>query len=334
MRALSAETRHSVLVKLQNNKSYRRIASEMGISVSSVSRLCSSLGYSPPPSPKGRPRKLSDHDTRRLVRHILSGAADNAAQLQRTLQLSVSPQTVRNALKRAGLKAIIKVKRPLLERRHRKARLEFALCHQHWTVEDWSRVIFSDETKINRKGSDGRVWGWKRPGYGFEERNVVGTLKYGGGSTMLWGCMTISGPGHMTQVEGRMNAKQYTDILSQNLFQSATDTGFQGTDFIFQQDNDPKHTSKLAKKWFADHSIKLLRWPAQSPDLNPIEHLWGYLKRKLNAYPTDPRSIEELWQRIQQEWVQIPPDVCYDLIASMPSRIQAVLQARGGNTRY
>ncbi|CAG8737237.1 14943_t:CDS:2, partial [Acaulospora colombiana] len=194
----------------------------------------------------------------------------------------------------------------------------------HWTVEDWSRVIFSDETKINRMGSDGRVWGWKRPGSQLEDRNVVGTVKFGGGSVMLWGCMTISGPGHMAQVDGRMDAKQYTDILSQNLLQSAKATGFQGTDFTFQQDNDPKHTSRLAKKWFSDHSVEVLRWPAQSPDLNPIEHLWGHLKRRLNGYSTDPKSIGELWGRIQQEWIEIPPDYCYDLIASMPSRIQAL----------
>lgn len=228
----------------------------------------------------------------------------------------------------------MKKKRPLLSHAHRKARLAFALHHQHWTVDNWSRVIFSDETKINRLGSDGRVWGYKHPGAGLEPRNIIGKVKFGGGSIMLWGCMAISGVGKMCQVEGRMDAKQYISMLDQNLLPSAVDHGLDGTDFVFQQDNDPKHTSRLAKQWFSDNSIDVLRWPAQSPHLNPIEHLWNHLKCKLNAYETDPTSIHQLWVRIQKEWDSITPETCYMLIASMPDRITAVLCAKGGHTRY
>lgn len=334
MKALSLDTQYSVISLLRDGKSCRAIAKKLGISSSAVSRLRVSLDIPLPTSPQGRPHKLTPHDSRHLCRQILSGAVDNAAQLKRTLQLPVSTQTIRNTLKRAGLRSIVKVKRPLLERRHRRARLLFALRHQHWTIEDWSRVIFSDETKINRLGSDGRVWGWKRTGAGLEPRNIVGTVKFGGGSIMLWGCMTIAGPGHMTQVDGRMDAVQYVDILRRNLLQSARDTGYNGTDFIFQQDNDPKHTSKLAKRWFSNQSIEVLRWPAQSPDLNPIEHLWTCLKLKLNGYSTDPKSMHELWGRVQYEWNNLPPDLCYDLIASLPARLKAVIKAKGGNTKY
>jgi transposase len=334
MRALSLDTQYSIISLLRDGKSCRTIAQKLGISRTSVSRLRLSLDIPLPITKNGRPRKLTQWDSRYLRRQILSGVADNAAQLKRKLQLPVSTQTVRNTLKRAGLRSHVKKKRPLLSRAHRKARLVFALRHQHWTVEDWARVIYSDETKINRLGSDGRVWGWKREGTGLEDRDVVGTVKFGGGSVMLWGCMTISGPGYMTQVDGRMDAKQYVDILDQNLLRSARDTGFSGSDFIFQQDNDPKHTSKLAKSWFSRHSIEVLRWPAQSPDLNPIEHLWTSLKLKLNGYSTDPKSIHELWARIDHEWNLLPPDFCYTLIASMPARVKAVIKAKGGNTKY
>ncbi|CAG8656280.1 15443_t:CDS:2, partial [Acaulospora colombiana] len=148
-----------------------------------------------------------------------------------------------------------------------------------------------------------------KAGRPLEARNVVGTVKFGGGSTMLWGSMTASGVGRMSEVEGRMDEKQYVEILTQNLLPSLAESGPNDPDFIFQQDNDPKHTSKLAKKWFADNSIPVLRWPSQSPDLNPIEHLWAHLKRKLNAYPTSPKSIQELNARIEQEWNQIDPQV-------------------------
>ena len=97
-----------------------------------------------------------------------------------------APQTGR-------LKAAVKEKKPLLTAGHRKGRLDQATAHQDWTVDDWKRVIWSDETKINRLGSDGRVWGWKLPGEGLTDRLVQGTQKYGGGSVMVWGCMSWDG---------------------------------------------------------------------------------------------------------------------------------------------
>jgi hypothetical protein len=65
-------------------------------------------------------------------------------------------------MKAQGLKAVTKRKRPLLLSRHRRERMHFAEHHLHWTVEDWKSVIYSDETKINCLGSDGKQWAWKR----------------------------------------------------------------------------------------------------------------------------------------------------------------------------
>ena len=78
----------------------------------------------------------------------------------------------------------------------------------------------------------------------------------------------------------------------------------------------------------------MLDWPAQSPDLNPIEHLWWHLKKRLNAYEEEPNGMQELWERVEREWNAIPVQVCVDLIESMPRRIAAVLKARGGYVRY
>src|SRR5579863_9446168 len=116
----------------------------------------------------------------------------------------VSAMTVRNCLKEAGLKSFPKAKKPLLTKRHIRQRLAFARKYQHWTVEDWKRVIWSDETKINRLGSDGRKWAWKKAGEGLSDRLVQGTLKFGGGSLMMWGCMTWEGVGYAAKIDGRM----------------------------------------------------------------------------------------------------------------------------------
>jgi hypothetical protein len=151
---------------------------------------------------------------------------------------------------------------------------------------------------------------------------------------MVWGCMSMDGIGWATKIDGKMDAELYTKILEEELQMSLDHWGKDFSDVIFQQDNDPKHTSKLAKKWFKDHEVDVMEWPAQSPDLNPIEHLWDHLKRKLNEYPTEPQGVTELWEGVQTEWDKIPAEVCKNLIESMPRRIEAVLKAKGGNTKY
>ena len=99
-------------------------------------------------------------------------------------------------------------------------RLDFAYTHKDWTLEDWKRVVWSDETKINRLGSDGRKWAWKKAGEGLSNRLVEGTLKFEGGSLMMWGCMTWHGPGIATRINGRMDGELYLSILKEELQES------------------------------------------------------------------------------------------------------------------
>lgn len=206
--------------------------------------------------------------------------------------------------------------------------------YQNWTVEDWKRIIWSDETKINRIGSDGKQWVWKQVGQGLIDREVQGTVKFGGGNIMVWGCMGWEGVGRLAEVEGKMDADQYVSILEDNLLPSLEESGFSAEDVIFQQDNDPKHTSKKATKWFEDNDINILDWAPQSPDLNPIEHLWQHVKQRLGEYSTMPKGVWEIWERVAEVWNEIPPEVCQNLIESMPRRLEAVIKAKGGHTKY
>jgi hypothetical protein len=146
--------------------------------------------------------------------------------------------------------------------------------------------------------------------------------------------MTAGGTGYITRIEGHMNADLYCQILRDELVWSLQYHDLDADDVIFQQDNDPKHTSKKAKACMEELGLVVLDWPAQSPDLNPIEHLWEHLKRCLNARPTQAKGMVELWERVVEEWEGIPREVVLNLIDSMPRRVAAVLKAKGGPTKY
>jgi hypothetical protein len=111
--------------------------------------------------------------------------------------------------------------------------LAFALKHQYWTVEDWKWVIWLDETEINRIGSDGQEYGWKMKGEGLISREVQFTVKFGGGSPMVWDCIGWNGMGILSEVEGWMDAEQYVAILEGGLLQNMEDSGIPAHKVIF-----------------------------------------------------------------------------------------------------
>src|SRR5229473_1992456 len=306
MHPISAQ-KENILSLASHGHSTCSIAKKTGLGKSTVIRTLHNILPNCQMPSSGHPSKLSSRAQHAILSQITMGKVSNAVQATKHINTiiphQVSPQTVRNVLKKHAFKAVTKKKKPLLSAMHRKKCLAFALKYKEWTVEDWKRVIWSDETKINRIGSDGKQWVWKQMGEGLISREVQGAVKFGGGKIMVWGCMGWEGVGQFEEA-------------------------------IFQQDNDPKHTSKKAKKWMEDHNISLLDWPPQSPDLNPIEHLWKHIKSELTKYPTQPKGVWEIWERVAEVWDKIRPEVCQDLIESMPRRVQAVIKAKGGHTKY
>ncbi len=150
-------------------------------------------------------------------------------------------------------------------------------------------------------------------------------------SVMIWAAMSSAGVGPLCFLKSTVTAAIYQLILEHSMLPSA-DKLYGDADFIFQQDLATAHTAKGTKSWFNDHGVTVLDWPANSPDLNPIENLWGIVKRKMRD--TRPNNADDLKAAIKATWASIPPQQCHKLITSMPHRIEAVIKAKGAPTKY
>ncbi len=213
--------------------------------------------------------------------------------------------------------------KPLLNQRQRQKHLTWAVEKKNWTVAQWSKVfLFSDESKfcISFGNQGPRVW--RKSGEAQNPCCLKSSVKFPQ-SVMIWAVMSSAGVGSLCFL------KSWS--LEHFMLPSA-DKLYGDADFIFQQDLAPAHTAKGTKTWFNDHGVTLLDWPANSQDLNPIENLWGIVKRKMRD--TRPNNADDLKATVKETWASIPPQQCHKLITSMPRRIEAVIKAKGDLTKY
>ncbi len=149
----------------------------------------------------------------------------------------------------------------------------------------------------------------------------------GGVHIMLWGCFSAKRPGRLICVKERMNGAMYREILSENLPSARALKMKRG--WVFQHDNDPKHTARATKEWLRKKNFKVLEWPSQSPDLNPIENLWK------SVLPSDsPKNITALEEICMEEWDKIPATVCENLVKTYRKRLTSVIANKGYITKY
>ncbi len=194
--------------------------------------------------------------------------------------------------------------KPLLNQRQRQKHLTWAVEKKNWTVAQWFKVVFSDESKfcISFGNQGPRVW--RKSGEAQNPCYLKSSVKFPQ-SVMIWAAMSSAGVGPLCFLKSTVNAAIYQEILEHFLLPSA-DKLYGDADFIFQQDLTPAHTAKGNKSWFNDHGVTVLDWPANSPDLNPTLNTTSAVPQTdhLHATPnwgsnSSKRSPTKYWVHIQ-----------------------------------
>ncbi|KAG2471401.1 TC1A transposase, partial [Polypterus senegalus] len=327
---LSVDLQDRIVSRHNSGEGYRNISAALKVPMSTVAstiRKWKKFETTRTLPRAGWPSKLSDRWRRALVREVTKNLT--LSEFQRSSVEREEPSrrtTISAAIHQSGLYGRVARRKPLLKARHMTARMEFAKRHLKDSEMVRNKILWSDETKIELFGLNSKWYVWRQPGTAHHLSNTVPTVKHGGGSIMLWGRFSAAGTGRLVAIEGKMNAAKYRDILEKNLLQSAKDLRL-GRRFTFQQDNDPKHTAKITKEWLHNNSVTVLEWPSQSPDLNPIEHLWRDLKMAVDQRL--PSNLTELERICKEEWQRIPKSRCEKLVASKTKKTPGCISLNG-----
>ena len=287
-----------------------------------------------PDSKSGRPRITTKRDDRVMKRYVDKDPFDSAAGISRKLKTDlgkeVSRYTVSRRLNEMGLKARTPATKPLISKKNKAARLTYAERHILWSDSDWDMVHFSDESKFNLVGSDGRQYVRRRSGARLNPKCVKKSVKFGGGSVMVWGMFSSAGVGPIIRIKGAVIANVYRNLLEQKVIPSLKESPIQPA--IFIHDYAPCHTTKRVKQYLTEENIDVMDWPAQSPYLNPIENLWHIIGEQVRK--RIPTTVDHLWSIIEDEWNKITPELCQKLSKSCGRRCAEVIENKGLHTSY
>lgn len=334
----SNDLRELVIKHFLNGDSEREIAKKVLIPRTSVHYIISKYKATKciaNMSGRGRKRKTTARVDRVLQRKIKAdrriSASTIKAELQSEFNVTISETTIKRRAHEIGLYGRVARKKPYVSKVNRAKRMQYARIHLQKPLGFWNRVVWSDESKFNLFGSDGKIMVWRTPKEEWDPECMVPTVKHGGGSVMVWGCFSSLGVGNLVFINGNMTGLMYRGILENNLFASVNKMKID-KNWLFQQDNDPKHRSAIVTSWLNGNQVGRLQWPSSSPDMNPIEHLWDEVERRLKKQ--QPKTITELKEALIRVWNNIEQPVLKKLVDSVPNRLHELIKAKGYPTKY
>lgn len=317
--------------------SYREIAARVQRNSSTVMRVWKQWTEENRTTRKtgsGRRKVTSARDDRHLVRMAVTDRTASSRQLAARWSTAtgvlMSASSIRRRLLHRGLCARIPLYRIPLTANHRRLRLQWADEHRAWRA-DWQQVVFSDESRFNLWNHDGRIRVRRYAGERCLPQCVVERHSGRTPGVMVWGAISYHRRSQLLRIEGNLNSNRYVrEVLEPEVVPFLQ--GIPGA--VFQQDNARPHVARIVRDFFSAQHIQLLPWPAYSPDMSPIEHVWDMVGRRLARDPRPTVSKDELWVRIQTIWNSLPQADIQHLFDSMPRRIEALIAARGGHTKY
>jgi len=240
--------------------SYAEIAEMTVCSKATVARTLKDREGFPVTNVGGRPKKIPEHLNSRILEGFVKGRIKTCFEakkyVEKKLNISLSRETIRRSLVKSGLKCYSKIKKPRLLPRHKTGRFSFATAMVHQENSYWEKMVFTDESKFNLHGPDGFKKVWHFPGCKIQDHHIRPVVKFGGGNVMVWGAITYRGVGKLVFINGRMDSQQFIEVLSLGYNETLAMHGYEQGEMILQQDNDPKHTSRLTKEWLDENRIQ------------------------------------------------------------------------------